>query len=140
MLTTSCPFRGYGSSLGTCAFQFKWLQLLHDFLCFSFGVVPVSMVKGAICDCYIHFWTFKLMIYSNDSCRIYLTIYIFVCKQTLYSFKTWLTFGSNGWSVLASIAPSLNLRVVTFLQSHLSAVYQKCVSLASIIISLYCSV
>ena len=47
-----------------------------------------------------------------------------VCKQckrlqTLYSLKTWikLWFVSHGWSVLASIALSMNLRVVTFLQA-----------------------
>ena len=43
------------------------------------------------------------------------------CKQTLYSLITWL---KHGWSVLASIALSINLRVVTFLQAHPSAFYQ----------------
>jgi hypothetical protein len=48
------------------------------------------------------------------------------CKQTLYSFKTWLklSFWYHICSVLAFIALSMNLRLVTFLQPHPSAFYR----------------
>ena len=48
------------------------------------------------------------------------------CKQTSKCKQTWLklSYWYHGWSVLAYIALSLNLRVVTFLQPHPLAFYQ----------------
>jgi hypothetical protein len=56
-------------------------------------------------------------------------MYVNFANITLFSLKTRLELyiSCPGWSILASITLSMNLRVVTFLQHHPSAFYQNVV-------------
>lgn len=70
----------------------------------------------------------SLVLLSYPSITQFLLLFYFlVCKQYNYKcFKTWveLLFFAHGQSKLSSIALSLNLRAVPFLQLHPFAVYQ----------------
>lgn len=91
----------------------------------------ISILKGEIWDWKMHFWTFKWMIYSHwyslvqlscpirtqDISMFYTIVYKQSnCKQSLYSFKTWLKLSIwyHWWSVHACrfesgyISPSLS--------------------------------